>query len=134
MGVSATFRFRTDDVTRTLDLLESASATRGWKCKRSDDVATVSEGSQMRMRIFGGVTLADRDLPKTAVVTGMVDGDGEAGVITIEARPSAGVDNAGGRLAIQGKWENALRFWAGELAREMNMGAPTTTHSDAPEL
>jgi len=124
MGVSATFRFRTENVTRTFDLLESASTARRWKCKRIDDVATVSEGSQMKMRIRGGLDLADKDLPKTAVVTGMVDGDGEAGVITIEARPSAGVDNVGGRLGIQSKWENALTAWTGELASAMNMGAP----------
>jgi len=121
MGVSASFRFRTDDITKSLDLLESVSGSRRWKCKRDGDVAIVSEGSQTKMRLLGGMMVSDRDFPKTAVVTGLVDGDGEAGAITIEAKPSAGADNLGGRLGITARWDQALRSWAGELARAMTL-------------
>jgi hypothetical protein len=108
VGANANFEFRTDDITAALDRLEVASPSRKWKCKRNDDVAIVSEGSQTKMRIIGGVMISDRDFPKTAVITGLVDGDGEAGAITIEAKPAAGVDNAGGRLAVADGWESAF--------------------------
>jgi hypothetical protein len=122
MGVQASMSFRTDNITDTLDRLEVASPSRKWKCKRDGDVAQLNAGSQTKMRLLGGITIADKDYPKSAIITGWVDDEGESGVITIEAKPAAGVDNAGGRLAVTGRWETALDTWVKEIAQAM--GAP----------
>jgi hypothetical protein len=123
MGVSVSYRFHTDDITEALDLLDIAASGRRWRCRRDGDVSTVSEGTQTKMRILGGGLIKDNDFPKTAVITGMVDGDGEAGTITIQAGPSAGVDTVGAKVMIPGRWESALHTWVAELVEAMGAKA-----------